>query len=154
MQALLCALLVVCVGVVSVAGQTVEDRAVAAIVGAFVADAAAMPLHWIYNVVCAYRLLTIILGYHLLSHLRIMVRTDIFACLERNQTSCWLWITRVLLPSLMPLLQVQGGQQLACMLKLSFGEIATKLLGSLCSRLSLRSYVECSTDNRHPCTLS
>ncbi len=44
------ALVIVCVA--SVLAQTVEDRAVAAIVGAFVADAAAMPLHWIYNVVC------------------------------------------------------------------------------------------------------
>ena len=46
---------VLCVAVLAVLGaaQTVEDRAVAAIVGAFVADAAAMPLHWIYNVVRA-----------------------------------------------------------------------------------------------------
>ncbi len=37
--------------VTCVHAQSAEDRAVAAIVGAFVADAAAMPLHWIYNVV-------------------------------------------------------------------------------------------------------
>eukprot|EP00042_Codosiga_hollandica_P041730 m.375273 g.375273 ORF g.375273 m.375273 type:complete len:346 (+) comp56177_c0_seq12:78-1115(+) len=39
-----------CVLAATCSAQTVEDRAVAAIVGAFVADAAAMPLHWIYNV--------------------------------------------------------------------------------------------------------
>ncbi len=46
------ALLVVVALVALTSAQTVEDRAVAAIVGAFVADAAAMPLHWIYDVVC------------------------------------------------------------------------------------------------------
>ena len=44
-------LLLVAVCVARGAGQTIEDRAMAAIVGAFVADAASMPLHWIYNVV-------------------------------------------------------------------------------------------------------
>jgi len=41
---------VACVAAAAIAQNSVSDRAIAAIVGAFVADAAAMPLHWIYDV--------------------------------------------------------------------------------------------------------
>ncbi len=138
MQAFVCALLVVCVGVVSVAGQTVEDRAVAAIVGAFVADAAAMPLHWIYNVVCAYRLLMIFFGNHLLSHLRLMLPIRLY----RTKSSILLALDRPSSSSL-PHAPTTSTKRAATRLYAKvvfFGAIATKLLASLCSRLSLRMW--------------